>query len=147
MDASALISPLEISQNDITDPIGGAVDASTADFQSGLGSALDRFKDSSLAIDSNTITLGPVREPESVSSLLKDRIGEYVEQERGIDGRLNSLEQPESTGSAEMDGLLSQTRSMLDLQIAYQQKSLNGAMLLATAKSAEGFVKTLMRSQ
>lgn len=92
-------------------------------------------------------SVSSVSEPDKHMEMLKSAVGDYMEREHelGVELSVDKIVSQPTVDS--LEAYHAQSRSMLQMQMALNEKSLNGAMLLSTAKSAEGFVKTLMRSQ
>lgn len=149
MDAGIQLAQVdtEILSNTAQDDSNNSTGFGASGLQQGLDGALDRFRDVPSTDTGNTIELNTVQKDDSPMELLRERVSEYVDFESAVDNRLQNMPVPETTGVQHMDKFIEHTQDMLSLQVSYQYKSLNGALLLSTAKSAEGFIKTLMRSQ
>lgn len=97
--------------------------------------------------NSETTTVNEVKNLDSPMELLKSSVSGYLGREQELETGLDSMKLLSAPPSESVAEYHTQSQLMLSMQMAYNEKSLNGAMLLSTGKSAEGFVKTLMRSQ
>lgn len=145
------ISESVVAQYDVL--VGNGHESSTSTdtykggLQSGLDRALDKFLDTAAIDNRYSLDLKPPSEIQTPMNLLKERVSTYIEQEHVIEAKMEDMRTEAIERSSNVKEEVYQMHTMLSMQMAYHQKSLNGSLILSTAKSAEGFVKTLMRSQ
>lgn len=100
--------------------------------------------------ENEVLSKASVRSPERLDSpmdLLKQSVDGYLEREKELDSGLNGMNVLNQPNIETFDDFKTRSIMILEMQKAYNEKSLNGAMLLNTGRSSESFVKTLMRSQ
>lgn len=120
----------------------------------GLGAVLDKYENAVVVNGSTAEAVGPPGDLSPVD-MLKLGVGKYVSAEEVLGEVLSDMSVKKGGHEERMDDAVTDsmarfeeyTSELLSIQMAYQYKSLNGALLLSAGKSAEGFVKTLMRSQ
>lgn len=125
---------------------GGFPSSQSNNYESGIEKIQEMFANIA-PTSSENLSVASVGKSESPMDMLKGAVSDFIDKEIELEVDLKSMSTVSSSILDSKEAYQTFTKSMFEMQIAFQEKSLNGAMLLSTGKSAEGFVKTLMKSQ
>lgn len=91
--------------------------------------------------------LGNEIQSESPVDIIGNAINSYTEYEQALDAKVENNTPAVNESGDIYDKQFSFVQAINNVQEVYMAKSLTSSLIMATGKSSESFVKTLMRSQ